>query len=223
MKLLIPESKIKEQLRQVEKEGRWAFQTDPDEIDEEELGCTEPGAFKLAPEHFKSPLDYVRSFVSEVRKLHTSDAKNELRRKESLGRIFKTENLQPRALRTPLLDETGNERAQYFLTAMVPILKENYQAMFNGTKRPAYNLQSQAQMKDKYIFGVLTAEDPGLIPSVTICEQLNDLRVDPTANNVVTYLFKQINSQTMRVEVQDPAFEVQVIKSQLFEEHHKYA
>jgi hypothetical protein len=25
MKLLIPESKIKEQLRQVEKEGRWAF------------------------------------------------------------------------------------------------------------------------------------------------------------------------------------------------------
>ena len=84
---------------------------------------------------------------------------------------------------------------------MVPILKENYQALFNGTKRPAYNLQYQAQMKDEYIFGVLTAEDPGLIPSVTICEQLNDLRVDPTANHVLTYLFKQINPQTMRVEV----------------------
>ena len=56
-----------------------------------------------------SPLDYVRSFVSEVRKLHTSDAKNELRRKESLGRIFKTENLQPRALRTPLLDHIKSQ------------------------------------------------------------------------------------------------------------------
>jgi len=84
---------------------------------------------------------------------------------------------------------------------MIPILNENYQALFNGTKRPAYNLQSQAQMQDKYIFGVLTADDPGSIPSVTICEQLNDLRVDPTANHVITYFFKQICPKTMRVEV----------------------
>lgn len=149
------------ELAQVEKDGRWALQADPEEIDEEELGCTEPEAFKLTPLHFKSPLDYVRSFVSEVRKLHTSDAKNELRRKESLGRIFKTENLQPKALRTPLLDKEGNEHERYFLTAFVPVLRETYQAEFNGTKRPTYNLHSQAWMRDEVVFGVLTAEDAG--------------------------------------------------------------
>jgi len=58
-------------------------------------------------------------------------------------------------------------------------------------------------MCDEFIFGVLTAEDAGTIPSVTICEQLNDLRVDPYSNNVVTYLFKSM-SPNHRVEILDP-------------------
>lgn len=68
-------------------------------------------------------------------------------------------------------------------------------------------------MRDEVIFGVLTAEDAGQIPSVTICEQLNDLRVDPTANHVFTYLFRQMDPKSMRVEVPDPSTEVQVIKN----------
>ena len=103
----------------------------------------------------------MRSFVSEVRKIHTSDAKNELRRKESLGHIFKTENLQPRAFRKQLLKSNGTSLDRYFLTAFVPVLKESYKANFDGTKRPTYKLQSSSWLNDEIIFGVLTAEDCG--------------------------------------------------------------
>ena len=64
-----------------------------DSKEEEDLGSIEPEAFKLKPEDFTEPLDYVKAFVTEVRKLHRSDVKNEIRRKESLGYNFKTENL----------------------------------------------------------------------------------------------------------------------------------
>jgi hypothetical protein len=168
-------------------------------------------AFQLQPGEFKSPLDYVRSFVSEVRKLHSSDAKNEQRRKESLGHIFNTENLQPLALRTPLLTPDGFERDRYFLTGIVPVLRETYEAVFNGTKRPTYNLQESTWVQDEYVFGVLTAEDVGQIPSVTICEQLNDLRVDPRTNNVLTYLFRPLET-SLQLRIPNPAAEITSIK-----------
>jgi len=168
-------------------------------VAEEDLGCIEPEAFKLAPTQFKSPIDYVRNFVAEVRKLHTSDAKNESRRKESLGHIFKTENLQPRAFRRGLLNDDGSELDKYFLTAFVPVLRESYHATFKGTKRPTYNLQSTKWLENELIFGALTAEDCGMIPGVTICEQFNDLRVDPDANHVVTYIFKSMDASRGQV------------------------
>lgn len=73
--------------------------------DEDELGDTEPEAFKLDPEDFKDGGEYVRAYVRATRKLHSSDARNEMRRRESLGYSFKTENLQPKALRKPLVDK----------------------------------------------------------------------------------------------------------------------
>ena len=76
-----------------------------DAVDEEELGSIEPEAFKLRPEDFANPTDYVKCFVSEVRKMHRSDVKNEIRRKESLGYNFKTENLHPKSFRTPLVNQ----------------------------------------------------------------------------------------------------------------------
>ena len=41
--------------------------------DEDELGSTEPEAFKLDPSDFASGLEYVKSFVKETRKKHISD------------------------------------------------------------------------------------------------------------------------------------------------------
>lgn len=63
---------------------------DQNMLDEDELGSTEPEALKLDPKDFKHGKDYVLSYVRETRKLHASDAKNELRRRESLGYSFKT-------------------------------------------------------------------------------------------------------------------------------------
>lgn len=72
---------------------------DQNMLDEDELGSTEPEALKLDPKDFKHGKDYVLSYVRETRKLHASDAKNELRRRESLSYSFKTQNLQPKAMR----------------------------------------------------------------------------------------------------------------------------
>ena len=71
--------------------------------------------------------------------MHRSDIKNEIRRKESLGYNFKTENLHPSAFRSPLLNKEGKLAPKYYLTAFVPILRESYRAEFNGTKRPKYH------------------------------------------------------------------------------------
>ena len=71
--------------------------------------------------------------------MHRSDIKNEIRRKESLGYNFKTENLQPSAFRSPLFDDHMKPVSKYYLTAFVPILRETYRAEFCGTKRPKYN------------------------------------------------------------------------------------
>ena len=67
--------------------------SEPQAEDEDELGSTEPEAFKLNVEDFKKGVDYVKGYVRETRKLHRSDARNEVRRRESLGYSFKTENL----------------------------------------------------------------------------------------------------------------------------------
>lgn len=75
-----------------------------DDNDEEELGSQEPEAFKLNQSDFHNPLDYVLAYVRETKKLHRSDARNEIRRKESLGFSFKTKNLQPECLRKPLVN-----------------------------------------------------------------------------------------------------------------------
>ena len=108
--------------------------------DEDELGSTEPEALKLRPEDFAKASDFVKSYVRETRKIHNSDAKNELRRRESLGNTFRTENLQARAFRSPLVTKSGRplKGESYHLTAMVPVLKETYHAHFNGTKKPTY-------------------------------------------------------------------------------------
>jgi len=116
-------------------------------LDGEDLkGAREPVAFKLDQSKFSTPLDYVKSFIAEVKKLHKSDARNELRRKESLGNQFKTESLQPSAFRdqfevrkpksATMKCESG--LVEGYITAMVPILTEEYRAKFNGTKRPRY-------------------------------------------------------------------------------------
>ena len=159
--------------------------------DEEELGSTEPEAFKLKVEEYMNSADYVKSFVAEVRKLHRSDVKNEIRRKESLGYNFKTENLQPSAFRKPLVGKNNQPVRKYYLTAFVPILRESYRAEFNGCKRPKYfKLKTEESwMRDIHVMGVLTAAPMAQVPPVTICEQLNDLRVDDHFNHVYTYVF----------------------------------
>ena len=140
--------------------------------DEDELGSTEPEAFKLDPSDFANGLDYVKSFVKETRKKHISDQRNEVRRRESLGYSFKTENLQPRSFRKALVDKRNKplKGDAYYLTAIVPILKETYRAFFNGTKKPSYSCVGKELVRDPYVIGILTTSPIGEIPPVTLCE-----------------------------------------------------
>jgi len=187
--------------------------------DEEELGSTEPEAFKLREEEFSSPADYVRSFVREIRKLHHSDARNELRRRESLSYVFKTENLQPKALRKSLVAETNEilPGLAYHLTAIVPILKETYRVKLNGTKKPTYRRINTELMRDSHVLGILTASPVSEVPPVTLCEQFNDLRADEDANHVFTYVFAPMEASSGKVEIPDAQGLVDVIKEQDFE------
>jgi hypothetical protein len=86
-----------------------------DEVREDELesededtdpGLRRPKALDLNPNDFATGMEYVKSFVKEVRKLHRSDAHNDSRRADSLGHAYFTENLQPQALRAPLTAES---------------------------------------------------------------------------------------------------------------------
>ena len=92
----------------------------------------------------------------------------------------------------------------------MPILKETYRAEFNGCKRPKYiKLKEQEQwINDTHVMGVLTAAPMSQVPPVTICEQLNDLRVDDHFNHVYTYVFQSLNSDTMSVEIPNPQEEI---------------
>ena len=198
--------------------------SEPQAEDEDELGSTEPEAFKLNVEDFKKGVDYVKGYVRETRKLHRSDARNEVRRRESLGYSFKTENLQPKAMRKPLVDKAGKALGgeSYHLTAIVPVLKETYRAKFNGTKKPNYTRTETEPMRDSHVMGVLTAAPVGSIPPVTLCEQYNDLRADKEANTVFTYVFASMDAESMQVEVRDAQDTViKVIKEQDFERQHK--
>ena len=183
--------------------------------DEDELGDTEPEAFKLRPEDFKTGSEYVKAYVRTIRKLHFSDAKNEARRRESLGYYFKTENLQPKALRKALVDNQNQplQGKSYFVTAIVPILKETYRAKFNGTKKPTYTRIDATLMKDQFVMGVLTSAPSGHIPPVTLCEQYNDLRADEDANTVFTYTFAQMDGNTQSVRVSNPDQIITTIKN----------
>lgn len=174
--------------------------------DEEELGSTEPEAFKLREEDFAKPADYVRSFVRELKKLHHSDARNEIRRRESLSYVFRTENLQPKALRKPIATPAGQTLPgmSYYMTAVVPVLKETYKAKFNGTKKPTYTRIGTELMRDRHVMAVLTSSPVTDIPPVTLCEQFNDLRADEEANTVFTYVFAPMDPVTKQVEIRDP-------------------
>ena len=59
---------------------------------------------------------------------------------------------------------------------------------------------------------MLTAAPMNQVPPVTICEQLNDLRVDDHFNHVYTYVFESLDSATMQVEIADPHEEIRVLK-----------
>ena len=72
-------------------------------------------------------------------------------------------------------------------------------------------------MRDVHVMGMLTAAPMAQVPPVTICEQLNDLRVDDHFNHVYTYIFSALDAETMRVEVSDPEEQIRVLKQQDFE------
>lgn len=146
----------------------------------------------------------MKGYVRETRKLHYSDQKNEERRRVSLGYSFKTENLQPKALRKPLVDKFNQKLDQgYYLTAIIPVLKETYRAKFNGTKKPIYTRVHAELMRDPHVLGIMTASPVGDIPPLTLCEQYNDLRADQDANTIFTYVFARMDPVTMQVIISD--------------------
>ena len=138
-----------------------------------------------------------------------------MRRRESLGYSFKTENLQARSFRKALVDKRNRpfKGNSYYLTAIVPILKETYRVYFNGTKKPSYSCVGKELVRDAHVMGILTTSPIGEIPPVTLCEQYNDLRADQEANTVFTYAFVNMDPSSMRAQISDPNELISVIKN----------
>jgi hypothetical protein len=111
--------------------------------DETDPGLKRPKALDLNPKDFSSALDYVKSFVSETRILHRSDANNEERRAKSLGHVYHSENLQAECFRKQLTPQN------LYLTAIIPILSETYSAIFVSKKKPLYTLNKSELMQNK--------------------------------------------------------------------------
>jgi hypothetical protein len=86
---------------------------------------------------------------------------------------------------------------------MIPVLTETFEAQFNGTKRPTYIKVGEEWLRNESVIGIITSDWTGSIPPTTICEQLNDLRVDIRANKVTTYLFVDIAADSLLAQVPD--------------------
>lgn len=173
--------------------------------DEEDFGLKCPIAYKLEESEFESGLDYVKSFVSELKKLHKSDVHNEERKAQSLGRVYHTQNLQPECFRGKLSAES------LFLTAIIPVLKETYKSDFSNRK-PSYTLIESEFLAEKQILGVITPKPCGKIPPVTVCQQTNDLREGLDSNFVFTYVFSS-GDQNSNCPMPDPQIEISTIKN----------
>ena len=58
--------------------------------DEKDIGLLRPKAFDLDIKDYSTGLEYVKSFVNEVRVLHRGDVHNEERRAKSLGNTYRS-------------------------------------------------------------------------------------------------------------------------------------
>ena len=146
-----------------------------------------------------------------MKMLARNDRIYEDQRKETLSFNFKTNNLQPSAFREKI------DLTSCFIKAMIPVLTETFSIEFNGTKRPKYTKIKEEWLKDPSAIGVLTGRWTGHIPPVTMCEQFNDLRVDTNHNKVTTYLFVDIEVDTLSATVKEIRKEIKIIKEQQFE------
>jgi len=99
---------------------------------------------------FSSTYDYIATFYKIMKKLHKDDKINEEARKESLGNIFHTQNLHPTAFRSPFSPSSCH------IKALVPVLCETFEAVFDGAKRPVYRKVGEKWLQQKSIFGVIT-------------------------------------------------------------------
>ena len=96
----------------------------------------------MKPEKFSTSRDYIKSFVSQMKKINRADHENEAQRKDTLSFNFITQNQQPTAFRKPI------DTTKCFVKAMVPVLTETFEAEFNGTKRPTYNKVGEEWLKN---------------------------------------------------------------------------
>lgn len=134
--------------------------TDDDETD---IGLRRPKALDLQQKDFPTGMDYVKRFIKETRVLHRGDAHNDERKAQSLGAVFQSDNKQPESLRGHLTPE------ELYLTAMIPILQEDYTANFQTGKKPEYTLANSYILDEDQVLGILTPVHCGQLPPVTIC------------------------------------------------------
>jgi hypothetical protein len=96
---------------------------------------------------------------------------------------------------------------------MIPVLVETFESTLNGSKRPSYVKTGEELVRNPAAIAVITGEWAGDIPPVTISEQLNDLRIDMSANKVTTYLFVDLDDSFL-VKIPDVSKQIANIREQ---------
>jgi hypothetical protein len=75
---------------------------------------------------------------------------------------------------------------------MIPVIRETYRCTYhtsNGYK-PTYTKISEVYLRDQTIFGILTNQNLGYIPPITLCKVTSD----PFIHDVETFFFEPVKN-----------------------------
>eukprot|EP00347_Sterkiella_histriomuscorum_P014175 403361874 len=139
--------------------------------------------------------EYIRQFIRQVKRLHTSDRTFDTTRRESLSQNITILNPQPKIFQKSFEDYVSQDgKYQVYCKAIIPVLRERYRCTYieNNGFRPTYSKLDEVFLQEQMAFCLVTTIPMGYIPPVTICKQnaANDYEFF-----VDTIMFSDINSE----------------------------
>jgi hypothetical protein len=124
--------------------------------------------------------------------LHNADALNQQARQESLGQAILIQDKQPSLIRSPF--KHGDT---LYVQGFIPVLRERYQCTYDQKRdyKPDYRKVDECFLREKVIFGIVTNQELGYIPPVTLCRP--DTSGTAENNHIVeTFFFESMDQNT---------------------------